>query len=124
MANIVKMEQVHGNKVVLVSAKHLGKTIKECDGLVTNSPDVTLRISVADCLPIFFSDSEGSSIGLVHAGWRGLDNKIIEKTIRLMSKKLPPSSEGKKTKSQRLSVYIGPHICQKHYEVKVDIGQI
>lgn len=122
MANIVKMEQVHGNKVVLVSAKHLGKTIKKCDGLVTNSPNITLRISVADCLPIFLSASGGSAIGLVHVGWRGLDNKIIEKTITLMSKKLPPSSEGKKTKSQGLQIYIGPHICVNHYEIKADVA--
>lgn len=115
MDNIVKMEQVHGNKVVLVSAKHLGKTIKECDGLVTNSSDVTLRISVADCLPIFLSDNINNSIGLVHAGWRGLDNKIIEKTITLMNKKL-------KVKKENLNVYIGPHICQKHYEIKADVS--
>lgn len=122
MDNIVKMEQVHGNNVVVVDEKDVGKTIKECDGLVTNSPNITLRISVADCLPIFLSASGGSAIGLVHVGWRGLDNKIIEKTITLMSKKLPPSSEGKKTKSQGLQIYIGPHICVNHYEIKADVA--
>lgn len=115
MKNIVKMEQVHGNNVVLVSAKDIGKTIKECDGLITNSPDVTLRISVADCLPIFLSDNFKNAIGLTHAGWRGLDNKIIEKTVGLMKKKF-------NTKSEDLNIYIGSHICQKHYEIKADVS--
>lgn len=115
MENTIKMEQVHGNNVVFVTKKDIGKTIRECDGLITNSSDVTLRIRVADCLPIFLSDIASNSIGVVHAGWRGLDNKIIEKAVLLMSKKL-------KAKSQSLHVYIGPHICQKHYEIKSDVS--
>lgn len=115
MANVVKMEQVHGNNVVVVSKKDIGKTIKECDGLITNSPDVTLRISVADCLPIFISSVESEVIGLVHAGWRGLENKIIANTVNLLNEKF-------KTKKEKLVVYIGPHICQKHYQVSADVS--
>lgn len=111
--SVVSMQQVHGNNVVAVTKKDIGKTIKECDGLVTNSPDVILRISVADCLPIFFSSENVA--GLVHAGWRGLDNKIIQKTVILLNQKL-------KVKSENVSVYIGPHICQKHYEVKAEVS--
>ncbi len=115
MQNVVLMNQVHGNNVVLVTENDLGKTIKDCDGLITNSPQVLLRISVADCLPIFISDSTSNAIGIVHAGWRGLDNQIIKMAIKKMKNKW-------KVKTGKLKIFIGPHICVNHYEVKTDVS--
>lgn len=109
------MQQVHGNYVVRVDKDDDGKTIKDCDSLISNDPDVTLSVRVADCLPISVIDPISHSFGLIHAGWRGLDKKIIEKTIRLMAKEF--SSDPKD-----LEITIGPHICQKHYEVKSDVS--
>jgi polyphenol oxidase len=106
---MVKMEQVHGNKVVFVDRKSDGKTIKNCDGLITNLQGLSLSVRVADCLPIFFSSPTIDSIGLVHAGWRGLYKGIIGKTVKMFSEKP--------------FVFIGPHICQKHYEIKSDVAE-
>ncbi len=122
--NIIEMEQVHGDRVILVGKNNKTKinnsitdssvqTIKKCDGLITDDPNVVLSIRVADCLPIFFYSPTTNSIGLIHAGWRGLYKGIIGKTIEFLRKKL-------KTESQELFVFIGPHICQKHYEIKTD----
>jgi hypothetical protein len=105
---MVKMEQIHGNRVVIVDKKSEGKTIKKCDGLITNLQGLSLSIRVADCLPIFFSSPTIDSIGLVHAGWRGLYKGIIGKAVKKFSKKP--------------FVFIGPHICQKHYEIKSDVA--
>jgi hypothetical protein len=114
---MIKMQQVHGDKVVLVGVKDDGKTIKNCDGLITNTKGLSLSISVADCLPVFFYSPTINSIGVVHAGWRGLAKGIIGKAIEKMEKML-------KVNSKKLMVYIGPHICQKHYEVKKDVADI
>jgi YfiH family protein len=103
------MEQVHGSKVVLVDSKSAGKIMKSCDVLVTSDKNATLRVDVADCLPIFIFDPTNNNIGLVHAGWRGLEKGVIANAIKLMSKEVV--------------VYIGPHICQKHYEVKKNVYQ-
>lgn len=108
------MEQIHGNNVVKVSSKDLGKIINKCDGLITNDPSAVLSVHVADCLPIFFYSPIKSSIGLVHAGWRGLDNHIIKVTVEKMVKQFEINLSD-------LHIYIGPHVCQKHYEVKKDI---
>jgi len=129
MKNIIEMEQVHGNRVCFVKKNNKTKIntnnsnsdssvqiIKKCDGLVTDDPNVVLSIRVADCLPVFFYSPTTNSIGLIHAGWRGLYKGIIGKTIELFRKKL-------KTESQELFVFIGPHICQKHYEVKIDVAK-
>lgn len=108
---MVKMHQVHGNNVVRVAKKDDGKTIKNCDAMITNENNIELCVRVADCLPIFVRDKKGRGIGLIHAGWRGLENKIISKTIKKMVSEfsLEPSE---------LDIGIGPHICKKHYEVK------
>lgn len=112
---MVRMQQVHGNCAVRVDKNDDGKVIKNCDSLISNDPNVTLSVQVADCLPISITDKKNLSFGLIHAGWRGLDKKIIGKTIRLMAKEFSSNSKD-------LKVTIGPHICQKHYEVKTDVS--
>lgn len=114
--NVVSMKLTHGNRVVLVGKKDVGKTIKNCDGLITNSPEITLKLPTADCIPVSLFDPVTNSIGLVHAGWRGLYKGVIRNAIGLMHHKL-------NVKSENLIVYIGPFICQKHYEVKNDVSK-
>ena len=113
--NRVGMIQTHGNRVIGVSKKDAGRSIDDCDGLLTNDPQISLTISVADCIPLGLFDPVTASIGLVHAGWRGLDRKIIKNTVNLMVKKFS-------VESQNLQVEVGPHICQKHYEIRNDVA--
>lgn len=112
---MIQMQQVHGNKVVRVSQKDDGKIIKNCDGLISNDPNVTLCVRVADCLPISLIDKKTRSFGIIHAGWRGLEKEIIEKAVQLMIKEFLLNPKN-------LKVIIGPHVCQKHYEVKNDVS--
>lgn len=112
---MIKMQQIHGDRVVRVSKKDDGSIIEKCDALISNDPKVTLLVRVADCLPISLKDKKTHSFGLIHAGWRGLNKRIIAKTIRLMIKEFS-------TDPKNLVITIGPHICQKHYEVKSDVS--
>jgi len=115
MKNYIEMDQIHGNRIILVSKKDNGKVVKKCDGMITNDPEATLSVHVADCLPIFFYSPSTNSIGVVHAGWRGLYKGIIGKTVELMYKKFEAVPKD-------ITTYIGPHICQKHYEIKNDVS--
>lgn len=115
--NIVDMQQVHGSRVVRVSKKDVGRKINKCDALITSDPEIYLRISVADCIPLTLYDPITNSIGIVHAGWRGLKKKIIVKTIKAMKKEFSTSSEN-------IVAEVGPHICQKHYEVGKEFADI
>ncbi len=112
---MIQMEQIHGNRVVVVGKKDDGKTIKNCDALITTDADVELCVRVADCLPIFVTDEKGQIIGLIHAGWRGLSKGIIKSTINKMENRW-------KTETGKLKIWIGPHICKKHYEIKADVA--
>ncbi len=42
------------------------------DGLITDVPDISLTVTVADCFPVYFYNPKTSAIGLAHCGWRGI----------------------------------------------------
>ena len=108
------MIQFHGSNISVVTKKDAGKVIPDCDGLVTASDEVKLSIKVADCLPIFISDLKGEARALVHAGWRGLNAGIIKNAVGKMVSEF-------KVKPENMAVFIGPHICVSHFEVKSDV---
>lgn len=78
------------------------------DGLVTKQAGVALMMMTADCLPIVVSNAHGDEVACLHAGWRGLANGIIERTIAKMQ-------------SPATTAWIGAAISQKHFEVGVDV---
>jgi len=51
------------------------------DGSYTFSPGVVCAILTADCMPLFLSSKSGDRVALVHAGWRGLADGIIEQGV-------------------------------------------
>ncbi len=70
-------KQVHGVRIVDVfePAQESG----EADGFYTAQPGILLTVFSADCLPVIFCKKDGKRVGVVHAGWRGLKDGIIEK---------------------------------------------
>lgn len=83
------------------------------DAAITKTKFTICVIMTADCIPILITDTCGSFVGAIHAGWRGVENNIITNTINLT--KVDPKD---------IIVYIGPAICTKHFEVGVDIFEI
>ena len=80
----VWVRQVHGADVVvatLESAAEIAGT--EADALVTADPELVLSIQTADCVPLTFWSDEGV-VGVAHAGWRGLEAGVVERTIEAM----------------------------------------
>jgi polyphenol oxidase len=104
-------EQVHGKRVEEVKTNDRELSLPRTDGLFTFSPDIFLGVRTADCLPIvFFSEK---CCGVLHAGWRGLANGIIENSFFLLKEK--------GVKGEELSFKIGPGIESCHFEIKKDI---
>ncbi len=50
--------------------------IAKLDGLITNKKGQFLFMVVADCLPVIIFDPKKKVIGLIHAGWKGVDLEI------------------------------------------------
>jgi len=109
----ITMQQIHSGNVVTVHDSN-NLRIAETDALVTNQKGIPLLVLTADCLPIFLFDPKKEVIGLVHAGYRGLLQHIIEKTIQRFS-----SEFGSETKD--IVVGIGPAIEPECYEVGEEV---
>jgi YfiH family protein len=101
------LNQTHSNKVVVVD-KPTNEVI-DADALFTKAPNVVLSAMTADCLPILLTDTQGTAIAAVHAGWKGLANGIVENTLALFD--------------SPVHAWIGPAIGPKHFEVGQDVYQ-
>ena len=85
--NIFSLKQRHGNKLCYIRKKKALKTDQsssqayyaEGDALCTQERELLLVIRTADCLPFFviMESRHKSLFGLIHAGWRGLQQQII-----------------------------------------------
>ncbi|PKM91161.1 peptidoglycan editing factor PgeF [Candidatus Falkowbacteria bacterium HGW-Falkowbacteria-1] len=112
--NLVSSKLIHGNKIKIISDKDENKNLKGYDGLITNIPKIILSITVADCLPIYFYDSNKNVIGLAHAGWRGLKSSIIKKMIKSFKSEY-------QSDTKNIKIFIGPHIQKCHFEIRNDL---
>jgi polyphenol oxidase len=105
------LEQVHDNTVIVAEPswhKH------QADAHVTNHPELLLVIGMADCLPILFYDPVQQAIGAAHAGWRGTSLRIAENVVTTMQREYG-------SKPADICVAIGPAICQKNYQVGIEV---
>ena len=77
------MKQVHSNKVfdmdTIVEQEFFHGTLDlpVADSSITSKVCRCSVVMTADCLPILVSSQEGTLIGSIHCGWKGLSNKII-----------------------------------------------
>jgi len=80
--NPVFSDQPHQNKVEVVteSRKYIG-----FDSFITQEKKLPLLIKVADCIGALLYDPITKTIAVIHAGWRGLAQKVFTKTIQKMS---------------------------------------
>lgn len=103
------IEQVHGNEVLnLDEAKPSASAV--ADAALTRRAGRVCAVQVADCLPVLFTDRDGSSIAAAHAGWRGLAAGVLEATVRKLA--IEPES---------LICWLGPAIGPCHFEVGQEV---
>lgn len=84
-------EQIHGSAALLVDDADAGSgcfshkdSIVGTDALVTATPGLPLLCMSADCLLLALCEPQARLVAVVHAGWRGLAEGVIESTITLM----------------------------------------
>lgn len=78
--DVLTLNQVHSSKLYVVDGFIKGL---EGDALITQKTGLKIGIRTADCVPIALLG--GNTIGVIHAGWRGLKEGIIEKTLEKLS---------------------------------------
>lgn len=120
---MVFAEQVHKDNVYKITKADMGKgcvsyneAIAECDAMHTNEVGIPLAICVADCLPVLIYDPIKHAMATVHAGWRGVYNGIVQKTVLAMEAEY--NSDRK-----NLLIYIGEGIGAESFEVSADLKE-
>jgi YfiH family protein len=80
--------------------------IPVADGAFARDASAVCAVMTADCLPVLLCDRSGSVVAAAHAGWRGLQAGILERTVAGMG-----------VPGRRLLAYLGPAIGPQSFEV-------
>lgn len=107
------LNQVHGTAVVTaeLSADARQHFVPDADAVTTTQLHVPCVVMTADCLPVFFCDSDGSRVAVAHAGWRGLCDGVLEATLEKFSN-LPA-----------VVAWLGPAIGPERFEVGGEVRE-
>ncbi|MCA9507683.1 MAG: laccase domain-containing protein [Myxococcales bacterium] len=75
---------VHGNNVLMLNENDSAETVAqtEADALISCSTSHVLGMTYADCLAIMVAAEDASVVAIIHAGWRGLLNGVVDDTLR------------------------------------------
>ncbi len=118
--SLVLSGQTHTDNVISVTRADRGKGInrpsfKDVDGLITDSPDVTLCTFYADCTPLFFLDPIKRVVALSHSGWKGTVKRIGAVTVDKMVREFG-------CKRENILAAIGPCAGPCCYEVSDEVA--
>lgn len=101
------LNQTHSTIVTQVSAPT--SRVLDADGVFTCSRNIVCSAMTADCLPVILTDTQGTQVAAVHAGWRGLSNGIVENALAMFS--------------GDVMAWLGPAIGPHAFEVGEDVLQ-
>jgi YfiH family protein len=99
----VWLNQMHGT--VIVSADRAG-CLPQADACIARHRAAVCVVMTADCLPILLCDTQGSVVGVAHAGWKGLVAGVIEASVQAMD-----------AAPENIMAWLGPAISQDAFEV-------
>lgn len=120
LSELVILNQKHGDVVHVITKENVGQykfqnieqaLENEGDAIITNLKNLLIGVNTADCAPILLCDKDSKYIGVIHAGWRGSNGKIIENTVAKM----------KSLGCNNIVAAIGPCLQKQYFEVKEDM---
>lgn len=99
------LKQVHGSNHFTADIT-TSEILPTADICYSRSSGVACAVLTADCLPILISNSAGTEVAAVHAGWRGLVDGVLPRALAIFS-----------SPAKDLSIWIGPAISLDAFEV-------
>lgn len=103
------LEQVHSCDVATLP---LSGEFTRADASIATESDQVCVVMTADCLPLLLCDREGTRVAAVHAGWRGLCDGIIERTVEMLG-----------VAGDELLAWQGPAIGPEAFEVGPEVRE-
>ncbi|OGP31647.1 MAG: hypothetical protein A2073_04725 [Deltaproteobacteria bacterium GWC2_42_11] len=103
--NLATVNQMHGSDIFIIDSINLLSKSKDimADAITTNLSAVPIAVLTADCLPVLLYDRINKAIAVVHAGWKGTLNRVLQKSVMVMGKTWG-------TLPQHLAAALGPAI--------------
>ena len=98
------LKQVHGTGVHLATAPMTSPPT--ADACISRTERAVCAVLTADCLPVLLCNAAGTVVAAAHAGWRGLCEGVIERTVEAMG-----------VPGEQLLAYLGPAIGPRAFEV-------
>jgi len=102
------LNQTHST-IPLLAETISSETAPNADASYTKKPNEVCVVMTADCLPILVTNTAGTEVAAIHAGWQGLAKGVIENTLSKLT-----------SRPEELLIWIGPSIHQANYEVGED----
>lgn len=110
------LKQEHTNEVLVLDQQAIRDKCfqnRPYDAIYTQLQNVVCCVMTADCMPLLACNRHGTEVAAIHAGWRGMAEGIIEKTLE---KFITPMNE--------LVVWAGPTISQRYFEVGHEVKRV
>ena len=104
------LNQIHGTNVIIEPKQD---ETQEGDASISYNRKTVCVVMTADCLPILLTNSNQTMVAAIHAGWRGMADGIIEKTISSIN-----------CNSGEIMAWMGPAISQSAFEVGNEVREI
>lgn len=108
-ARFFQTKQVHGRTVVDADVDPADLLKVEADGITSVREGDAVAIRVADCVPILLAATDTGKVAAVHAGWRGVEAKILEVAVERLA-------------SKSIIAAVGPSIGPCCFEVGADVA--
>lgn len=119
-AEPVFLQQVHGAEVAALDAAPQHQTIV-ADACLATRPGLACTIMVADCLPVLFTNRQGSAVAAAHAGWRGLAGVQGRGVLESVSGGFADATG---TSTADMLAWLGPCIGPQAFEVGDEIKAV
>lgn len=109
------LDQQHTN-ICLEVNRSSHQALSIADASLTTHENTVCAVLTADCMPLLICNKNATIVSAVHAGWKGMANGIIEKSIKKILEQTQETAD-------QLMIWLGPAISQPSFEVGEDVRQ-
>ena len=115
--NIKEIVQPHQNHTDISTTIASINSVEYSDAVILEQQNIATIIATADCMPIIVYDPINHVGANIHAGWKGIVNKITEKTIKKLLNEYNSNPND-------LIICIGPCVRKDNFLVNDDVVKI